>query len=96
MAKSPSRKAPPAKPGPKIVGKERPILQGTPGRGRIVRILYGPNSGFLRARDHREVYFHRSDIEGTFNDLEVGDEVAFDLFEDTVTGPRALRLRKVR
>jgi cold shock CspA family protein len=96
MAKSPLRKGSTAKAGPKIVGKVRPILQGTPTRGRIVRILYGPSSGFLRARDGRDVYFHRTDVEGGFSDLAVGDEVAFDLFEDAVTGPRALRLRKLQ
>jgi len=94
MAKSPLRKGPTAKGRSKIVSKARPILHGTPTHGRIVRILHGPSSGFLRARDRRDVYFHRSDVEGAFNELAVGDKVTFELFEDAVTGPRALRLRK--
>jgi cold shock CspA family protein len=62
--------------------------------GRITRLSLGQGHGFLRAEDDREVYFNRADVIGAFNDLVVGDAVAFDLFDDPVTGPRALRLRK--
>ena len=38
--------------------------------------------------------FHRTDLqEGTaFNDLQIGDAVAFELLEDAVSGARALRV----
>jgi cold shock CspA family protein len=47
-------------------------------------------------RDNREVYFHRADVqEGTsFNDLEVGETVKFELLDDAVSGARALRVRR--
>jgi cold shock CspA family protein len=73
---------------------ERPTLPGRPTIGRITRLSHGQGHGFLRAEDDREVYFHRADVTGGFNDLVVGDAVTFDLFDDPVTGPRALRLRK--
>ena len=62
--------------------------------GRIVRLLVGQGHGFVRQRGGREVYFHRADLqEGvSFNDFRVGDDVAFELFEDAISGPRALRM----
>jgi cold shock CspA family protein len=49
-----------------------------------------------KMRDNREVYFHRADVqEGTsFNDLEVGETVKFELLDDAVSGARALRVRR--
>ena len=69
-------------------------LRGESVTGRIVNILIGQGSGFVRLPDAREVYFHRADLqEGTaFNDLRVGDAVKFELLEDRVSGARALRL----
>jgi len=44
------------------------------------------------------VFFHRSDVRerAAFNDLSVGDAVTFELFEDDVSGPRALRVEPRR
>jgi cold shock CspA family protein len=67
---------------------------GRPARGKIARMHSGQSHGFIRAEDHREVFFHRSDTSfGTFNSLLVGDAVAFDLIEDRCSGPRATRVR---
>ena len=70
---------------------------GKPAKGRIVNILFGQGHGYIRVAN-REVYFHRADLqEGTsFNDLEVGDTVKFELLEDAVSGARALRVVKSR
>ena len=69
---------------------------GQPASGRIAKLLIGQSHGFIRLRDNREVFFHRGDLhEGTaFNDLRVGDTVAFELLEDTVSGARALKVAK--
>lgn len=68
---------------------------GRPASGQIVRINAGQSHGFIRAADNREVFFHRSDTTwGTFNQLLVGDTVAFELIEDRVSGPRATAVRK--
>ena len=65
--------------------------------GRIARIVRGQGHGFIRAADAREVFFHRSDLpENAFNALTVDDSVAFEMLEDTVTGPRATKVRKIR
>ena len=47
-------------------------------------------------RDNREVYFHRADVqEGTsFNDLEIGETVKFELLDDAVSGARARAVRR--
>src|SRR4029077_13308741 len=53
---------------------------GRPARGEIVRIHSGQSHGFIRDGDRREVFFHRTDTaRGTFNQLLVGDTVAFEL-----------------
>jgi cold shock CspA family protein len=47
-------------------------------------------------RDDREVFFHRRDVaDGTvFNELEIGNEVIFELLEDSISGARALRVMR--
>jgi cold shock CspA family protein len=76
---------------------ERPEVRGRATRGRITRIARGQGHGFIRAADDREVFFHRSDLpDNTLNDLTVDDHVAFDVLEDTVSGPRATKVRKIR
>jgi hypothetical protein len=71
-------------------------FRGTPASGRIVNLLTGQGHGYIRLPNAREVFFHRADLqEGTpFNDLRVGDGVRFELFDDTVSGARALRVAR--
>lgn len=59
-------------------------------------LFIGQGHGFIRLANDREVFFHRSDVqEGTsFNDFAVGDTVRFDLLEDNVSGPRAVRVMR--
>jgi cold shock CspA family protein len=74
----------------------RPIdPRGRPATGRIAKILVGQGHGFIRLGDDREIYFHRGDSRaGTaFNELRIGDSVTFELFEDSVSGARALCVR---
>src|SRR5262245_10164418 len=77
----------------------RPIVaRGKIATGRIVKMMVGQGHGFVRLTDHREIFFHRADLrEGTsFNDLQIGDAVRFELLEDAVSGARALRLMRLR
>ena len=71
-------------------------LRGPAVTGRIVDIRIGQGHGYIRLPNAREVYFHRADLhEGiAFNDLEIGDAVAFELLEDAVSGARALRVMR--
>jgi len=64
--------------------------------GRIVTLWTGQGHGVIRTDQYREIFFHRGDVdEGTqFNDLRIGDTVAFELLDDKVSGARALRLRQ--
>jgi cold shock CspA family protein len=72
--------------------------RGTPSSGRIVTLMLGQGHGFIRLTSTRQVFFHRSDLcEGTsFHDLAVGNRVTFELLEDAISGPRALRVERVR
>ena len=71
-------------------------LRGVRAVGRIVKLFIGQCYGFVRLADTREIYFHRADLrEGTaFSELSVGDSVVFELFEDRISGARALQLRR--
>ena len=64
--------------------------------GRIARLFVGQMYGFIRGRNGREVFFHRSDLQdvATFNTLQVGDPVSFLLIDDPVSGARAVRVTR--
>ena len=82
---------------PKRLGKpSRNDPRGEPATGRIARLLVGQGHGYIRLRDNREVFFHRSDLreDTAFNHLQVGDAVTFELLEDAVSGARALRVAR--
>jgi cold shock CspA family protein len=65
-------------------------------RGRITRLSVGQGHGVIRTTSGREVWFHRSDVrEGTsFNSFAVGHSVTFELLEDTLSGARAVGVRR--
>ena len=74
---------------------DRPLEPvGIRASGRIVRLLFGQSYGFIRGRLGREIFFHRADVrdDTTFNGLEVGDSVTFELIDDAVSGARATRV----
>jgi cold shock CspA family protein len=73
-------------------------FRGTRTLGRVAKLATGKGFGFIRLTNEREVFFHRADLqEGTlFNDLNVGDTVILELFEDAVSGPRALHVARRR
>ncbi|PWT81191.1 MAG: hypothetical protein C5B57_11000 [Blastocatellia bacterium] len=86
------RKGPSKRSGKRLPDHPR----GKPSIGRIARLLVGQSYGFIRLPDDREIFFHRGDVqEGTtFNDLDIGDHVTFELLEDAVSGARALRVAR--
>lgn len=69
--------------------------RGTPASGRIVSLFVGQGHGFIRLTNGRDVFFHRSDAheDAPFNAFAVGDRVTFELLDDPVSGPRALRVQ---
>ena len=69
--------------------------RGQRATGRVVRMLYGQSYGLIRMADRRDVFFHRKDARASlFNNLTVGDAVGFELIEDELTGPRAVRVHR--
>jgi|SRR5689334_15144547 cold shock CspA family protein len=73
----------------------KPEERGTRMSGKILRILYGQSYGLIRIQDRRDVFFHRKDARASlFNALEPGDRVIFELIEDPLTGPRAIRVAR--
>jgi cold shock CspA family protein len=72
------------------------LLRGKPVTGRVAKLFIGQGHGFIRVTNKGEVFFHRADVqEGTaFNDLRIGDAVTLELFEDAVSGARALRVAR--
>lgn len=71
---------------------------GIPSIGTIVRLLIGQSYGFIRVRKGRTIFFHRADLRdaATFNSLQVGDLVAFELIDDQLSGARATRVAPAR
>jgi cold shock CspA family protein len=73
----------------------KPEERGRRMTGRIARMLYGQSYGLIRVSDGREVFFHRKDApDALFNSLEVKDSVVFELIEDPIAGPRAVRVAR--
>jgi CspA family cold shock protein len=61
--------------------------------GAIKKIIADRGFGFIRGEDGKEIFFHRSGLQGlTFETLQEGQSVEFDL-EDAARGPRASNVR---
>jgi CspA family cold shock protein len=62
-------------------------------KGEINRLIRERGFGFINAEDGREVFFHRSALEGfDFDALEEGSSVEFDVEK----GPKGLRAANMR
>jgi len=61
-------------------------------KGKIKRIIWRRGFGFIVADDGKEVFFHRSALEGMdFETLEEDQSVEFDA-EEGPKGPRAVKV----
>jgi cold shock protein len=62
-------------------------------QGTVKRVVRDRGFGFIRTAEGREVFFHRSSLQGlTFESLNEGDAVEFEVEE----GPKGLRAVTVR
>jgi CspA family cold shock protein len=62
-------------------------------RGSVRKIISGKGFGFIRADGGRDIFFHRSAVQGrAFDRLKEGTPVEFDV-ESTTRGPRATSVR---
>ena len=61
--------------------------------GTIKRLVMDRGFGFLSGEDGKEYFFHRSSVEGSFEALQEGQKVTFDIEASAPKGPRASRVR---
>ena len=60
--------------------------------GTIKRIVRDRGFGFIRDDGGQEWFFHRSAVDGSFDDLAEGQRVTFEE-EPSAKGPRAAKVR---
>ena len=77
---------------PSHVGPTKPVHNGKTTRGRIKNLTRGQACGIISAA-RGDVFFHKADFRGKFWDLQVGEEVVFELLDDSISGPRAQNVR---
>jgi cold shock CspA family protein len=77
---------------PSHVGPSKPVYAGKLSKGRIKIVMRGQGSGIISALGG-DVFFHKTDFQGRFWDLKVGDRVTFELLDDSISGPRAQHVR---
>jgi CspA family cold shock protein len=65
-------------------------------RGEIKKLIRERGFGFISAEEGREIFFHRSALEGAdFDALEEGNSVEFSV-ERGPKGPRAANVRMIK
>jgi cold shock protein len=75
----------------KYLSKER--ATNVAQNGTIKRLVMDRGFGFLSGDDGKEYFFHRSSVEGSFEGLQEGQKVTFDVESNAPKGPRASRVR---
>jgi cold shock protein len=64
-----------------------------PMQGTVKRVIRDRGFGFIKSTEGREIFFHRSSLQGLdFDTLKEGDAVEFEI-EDGPKGPRAALVR---
>jgi cold shock CspA family protein len=76
----------------KRAGAEKPVYSGKPASGRIKELVRSQASGTISSPTGK-VFFHKSDVDGEYWKLSVGDQVRFELLDDAISGPRAQHVR---
>ena len=63
-------------------------------KGAIRQLVADRGFGFIRTADGRELFFHRSGVEGVeYNSLREEKEVEFEVGRDRIGRPQAVRVR---
>jgi len=61
-----------------------------------IRRLMDRGFGFIKAEDETDLFFHRNEIEGVeFSSLRAGQEVEFEMGQDSKGRPQAVKVRLV-
>jgi CspA family cold shock protein len=78
------------------VSQRRPARQGVDMQsGTIKRLVAERGFGFIAGEDGKEYFFHRSEVEGAFLQLEEGDQVQFVGDLASPKGPRAVQVAPI-
>ena len=72
-------------------GRGEVKVHAVPDHGRVVRLLPDRDGGFIATAAGEEVYFHKNSVtDGSFDALEIGDDVRFVAREaESAAGPQA-------
>lgn len=66
-------------------------------RGTIRRLITDRGFGFIRTAESREIFFHRSQLQGVqFAMLREGQEVEFEVTQGRDGRPQAVKVRLVK
>jgi 'Cold-shock' DNA-binding domain len=71
------------------------VQTGIATRGRIKALVRSQGSGIIRA-SRGDAFFHKSSVDGRYWDLNVGDQVTFEWFDDPISGARAYKVQPIR
>ena len=62
-------------------------------KGTIARLI-DRGFGFIKTEQEQDLFFHRSELEGVeFSNLKEGQEVEFDMGQDSKGRPQAVKVR---
>src|SRR2546421_10307675 len=75
-----------------VLGPPRPKETSTMASGTIKRLVRDRGFGFIRDDGGQEWFFHRSSVQGSFDQLNEGQRVSFEE-EPSAKGPRAANVR---
>lgn len=63
--------------------------------GKVKRLMRDRGFGFIAAKDGREIFFHRSELQDIeFDDVKEGDSLEFEVTQGK-KGPQAVNVKKV-
>jgi CspA family cold shock protein len=60
--------------------------------GKVKKVVRDRGFGFIADNDGRELFFHKSGVEGSFEGLNEGQNVEFEV-ESSPKGPRAIGVK---
>jgi cold shock protein len=60
--------------------------------GKVKKLVRDRGFGFISDNDGRELFFHKSGVEGNFDSFNEGQSVEFDV-ESSPKGPRAINVK---
>jgi len=62
-----------------------------------IRLLMDRGYGFIKAEDGKDLFFHRNELEGVeFSLLRAGQEVEFEIGQDTRGRSQAVKVRLIK